>query len=49
MTSFWENKRVVVTGDAGFLGRHVVSPLLQRGVDRDRIAVPRSATRDLRQ
>ncbi|MFA5276481.1 MAG: NAD-dependent epimerase/dehydratase family protein, partial [Candidatus Omnitrophota bacterium] len=28
---FWKNKRVAVTGGAGFLGRHLVSRLKERG------------------
>lgn len=42
---FWENKRVVVTGGAGFLGSFVVEKLEQRGC-RD-IVVPRSQDYDL--
>lgn len=44
---FWGNKRVTVTGGAGFLGRAVVNQLHERGV-KD-VFVPRSATYDLRQ
>lgn len=44
--SFWTNKRVVVTGGAGFLGSHVVEELKQRGATD--IFVPRSAEYDLR-
>jgi GDP-L-fucose synthase len=41
------NKTILVTGGAGFLGRHVVARLRQAGCDQ--IVVPRSAEYDLRQ
>ncbi|MCG2711231.1 MAG: NAD-dependent epimerase/dehydratase family protein, partial [Candidatus Omnitrophica bacterium] len=28
---FWKNKRVTVTGGAGFLGKHLVAKLKERG------------------
>jgi len=43
---FWKDKRVVVTGGAGFLGTFVVEKLRQRG--RAEIVVPRSEEYDLR-
>jgi GDP-L-fucose synthase len=43
--SFWEKKRVVVTGGAGFLGSYVREGLARRGL-RDPI-VPRSSAYDL--
>lgn len=45
MSGFFENKRVVVTGGAGFLGRYVVEGLRQRGCRQ--ILVPRSAQYNL--
>ena len=37
--SFWEDKRVIVTGGAGFLGNFVVGKLKQRGTKE--IIIPR--------
>jgi len=45
MGDFWNNKRVVVTGGAGFLGSYVVDKLKERGCDD--IFVPRSKNYDL--
>jgi GDP-L-fucose synthase len=44
--SFWSNKRVVVTGGAGFLGACVVERLRQGGCET--VIVPRSNDCDLR-
>jgi GDP-L-fucose synthase len=44
--TFWSDRRVMVTGGAGFLGRHVVAKLEAAGA-RD-IIIPRSAAVDLR-
>ena len=41
------NKRILVTGGAGFLGRHVVDVLEARGVQRKDIIVPRRRDFDL--
>src|SRR6185503_18865853 len=44
--SFWQDKRVVVTGGAGFLGSAVVNRLRSAGCEN--IFVPRSSSYDLR-
>jgi len=46
--SFWENKKFLVTGGAGFLGSYVVEKLKDLGVDNKDIIVPRSKEMDLR-
>ncbi|MDC0835698.1 GDP-fucose synthetase [Leptolyngbya valderiana BDU 20041] len=43
------DKRIVVTGGAGFLGRQVVAQLIEAGANPDKITVPRSKDCDLRQ
>ncbi len=45
---FWDGKKVLVTGGAGFIGSHVVDVLRRRGVKDEQITIPRSATHDLR-
>ncbi len=44
--SYWNDKRVVVTGGSGFFGSFVVEKLHERGAKN--VFVPRSATYDLR-
>ena len=46
MTTFWADRRVLVTGGGGFLGHRVVARLTEAGADE--IFVPRSRDYDLR-
>ncbi len=48
MSNFWQNKRVLVTGGAGFLGKYVIDKLIQRGVKMENIFAPLFERYDLR-
>ena len=48
MQDYWQGKRTLVTGGAGFIGSCVVAALRQRGVADADIVVPRSSSCDLR-
>ncbi len=48
MQTYWQGKRVLVTGGGGFIGGCVVEALRRRGVPESDIVVPRSSTCDLR-
>jgi len=46
--NFWENKKILITGGAGFLGSHLVEELQGRGVAASNLRIPRSRDTDLR-
>lgn len=45
---FWQNKKILVTGGAGFLGKYVVDKLIQRGVKKRNVFIPLFKDYDLR-
>ena len=45
---FWNDKNVLLTGGAGFLGSFIVEKLKEKGVSKENIKIPRSKDTDLR-
>jgi len=47
--TFWSDKKILITGGAGFFGSQVVRQLIEKGASRENFLIPRSKETDLRQ
>lgn len=47
-SNFFKDKKILLTGGAGFLGSYVYKQLIRRGAKEENIFIPRSKTHDLR-
>ena len=48
MQDYFKSKQILITGGAGFLGSFIIDQLVEKGVERKNIRVPRSKDCDLR-
>ncbi|MEK7079569.1 MAG: GDP-L-fucose synthase [Patescibacteria group bacterium] len=46
--NYFKDKRILLTGGAGFVGQHVLRELIKQGAKKEYISIPRSNSNDLR-
>lgn len=46
--NYFKDKRILLTGGAGFVGKHVLAELIKQGADKKNITIPRHLKYDLR-